>query len=174
MLRNTTMIALAAAFALGASGAAVWAQNAGINGHDSNAPVDYAADRIELQDKQQRVLLSGNVDIKQGDLRLQADRTIVDYLDQGGVKIQHIDALGAVHVTRGNEKATADVANYDFNRRIITLVGNVVLQRDKDISRGNRLVIDLNAHQSGFVGAPGKDGAAGRVTGSFSVAQRKN
>ena len=43
-----------------------------IAGHNSNAPVDYAADRIELMDKQHRVVLSGAVDVKQADLRLRA------------------------------------------------------------------------------------------------------
>ena len=36
-----------------------------VAGHNSNAPVNYAADRIELQDRQNRVVLSGNVDITQ-------------------------------------------------------------------------------------------------------------
>jgi lipopolysaccharide export system protein LptA len=42
----------------------------GLN-NDSNSPVDYAADRIEVQDKAKRVLLTGNVDITQDDLRLR-------------------------------------------------------------------------------------------------------
>ena len=37
-----------------------------ISGFNSNAPVNYAADRIELQDRQDRVVLSGNVDVTQG------------------------------------------------------------------------------------------------------------
>jgi lipopolysaccharide export system protein LptA len=166
-------IALFVSFLLaGLAGGAVFAQGkVGLDGHNSQAPVDYAADRIELQDKQNRVLLSGNVDIKQDDLRMQAARTLVLYTNDGGVKIQRIDATGSVSVTRGKENATADVANYDFNQQIITLVGNVVLHRDGDVSRGSRLVIDLKAHHTGFVGDGGQ---AGRVTGSFSVAKRKD
>lgn len=38
-----------------------------IAAHNSNAPVDYAANRIELQDRQNRVVLSGNVVIEQAD-----------------------------------------------------------------------------------------------------------
>ncbi len=56
----------AALVALGAAGGVAGAQ--GISGFNSDAPVNYAADRIELQDKQQRVVLSGNVEIAQGDL----------------------------------------------------------------------------------------------------------
>lgn len=142
-----------------------------IAAHDSKAPIDYAADRIELQDKQNRVLLTGNVDVTQKDLRLKADRTIVAYTNNGEINVQRIDATGNVHVTRGDENATSNLATYDFNRKIITLVGNVVLHRGQDVSRGERLVIDLNEHHSGFVGAVDKDGKPQRVTGTFSVAK---
>ena len=72
----------------------------GIAGHDSNAPVNYAADRIELQDKAHRVVLSGNVDVTQGDLRMRAARSTVAYTNDGALKIQRLDATGGVTVTR--------------------------------------------------------------------------
>ena len=81
-----------------------------ISGHNSDAPVNYAADRIELQDRQNRVVLSGNVDIKQAGLNLRAARTTVAYSDAGSLKIQRIDATGGVNVSRGSETARGDVA----------------------------------------------------------------
>ena len=139
-----------------------------IAGHDSNAPVDYAADRIELQDRQNRVVLSGSVDIKQGDLRLQAQRTIVDFTDVGSLKIQRITASGGVVVTRGDQMATGDVAIYDFDQRVITMTGNASLKRGStDTLRGNRFVIDL---KSGVSSAEG--GSGGRVSGTFSVPKK--
>lgn len=138
-------------------------------GHNSDAPVDYAADRIELQDKQKRVVLSGNVDITQGDLRLRAARTTVAYTDVGSLKIQRMDATGGVFVTRGNESANGDVAIYDFNKRIITMVGNVRLKRaNGDNLNGGRMVIDLNSGVSSVAGG-GSGGNGGRVSGSFAV-----
>ncbi|CDO36749.1 MULTISPECIES: LptA/OstA family protein [Novosphingobium] len=130
-------------------------------GHDTNAPVDYAADRIELQDKQNRVVLTGNVDIKQTDLRLRAARTVVNFTNADELKLQRITASGGVTVTRGNEVATGDTAIYDFNKRIITMIGNASLKRDSDTLRGGRFVIDL---KSGVSSASG-----GRVSGTFSV-----
>lgn len=148
-----------------------------IAGHNSNAPVNYAADRIELQDRQNRVILSGNVDITQAGLRLQAARTLVNYTDAGSLRIQRIMATGGVTVTRGNERASGDVAVYDFNRRIITMAGNVRLRRGSDTLNGGRLVIDLNSGISSVDGrASGSssvtgatEGSGGRVTGTFSV-----
>ena len=147
----------------------------GIGGHNSNAPVDYAADRIELQDRQNRVVLSGNVDITQAGLRLRAARTTVAFTDAGSLKIQRIDATGGVVVTRGNESARGDAAVYDFNRRVITMAGNVALRRGTDTLNGGRLVMDLNTGISsvdGRGGGRGSSGGGGRVSGSFSVSKQ--
>jgi len=140
-----------------------------IAGFNSNQPVNYAADRIELQDRQNRVVLSGNVVITQGDLRLTAGRTTVAYTDAGGLKIQRIDATGGVTVTRGAERAQGSAGVYDFNRRVIILSGGVALRRGGDTLNGGRLTIDLNSGLSSVDGAGGQRG--GRVTGTFSVPQ---
>jgi lipopolysaccharide export system protein LptA len=146
-----------------------------LGGHDSNAPVNYAADRIELQDKQKRVVLSGDVDITQGDLRLRAARTTVAYTDADSLKIQRIDATGGVVVTRDGETARGDVAIYDFNKRLITMVGHVRLSRaNGDNLNGGRLVIDLNSGVSSINGGSGSAGSGGRVSGSFAVPQRND
>jgi lipopolysaccharide export system protein LptA len=140
-----------------------------IAGHNSNAPVDYAADRIELQDKQQRVVLSGNVKITQAGLNIAAARVTVAYTNTGSLQIQRIDATGGVTVTRGGERASGNVAVYDFNRRIITMSGNVKLNRSGDTLNGGRLVIDLRSGLSSVDGSGGSGGRDGRVSGSFSV-----
>ena len=152
-----------------------------IASHNSNAPVSYAADRIELQDRENRVVLSGNVQITQAGLGLSAARTIVSYSDAGSLSIQRIMATGGVVVTRGNERARGDNAVYDFNRRIITMAGNVRLNRGSDTLNGGRLVIDLRSgvssvdgSASGSSSVSGADGttttnSGGRVTGTFSV-----
>ena len=184
-LRSVAMRSLALGFAASAAmiaGAAHLSAQA-IAAHNSDAPVNYAADRIELQDKQNRVVLSGNVDITQDDLHLRAARTTVAYTDAGALKIQRIDATGGVVVTRRDERASGDVAIYDFNRRIITMVGNVALRRGTDTLNGGRLVIDLASGLSsvdghsggGSASTPGASaGSGGRVSGSFSVPKRGN
>ena len=152
-----------------------------ISGHNSNAPVNYAADRIELQDKAKRVVLSGNVAITQGDLTMRAARTTVAYTDANALSIQRLDATGGVTVNRGSESARGDVAVYDFNRRIITMAGNVALRRGTDTLNGGRLVMDLNTGVSSVDGRAGGSSSAvggtgtsrgGRVSGSFSVPKR--
>lgn len=161
-----------------AGGMALQAQ--GIAAHDSSAPVNYAADRIELQDRENRVILSGNVVIEQAGLTVRSARTLVNFEDTGSLSIQRITATGGVEVTRGDERASGDNAIYDFGRRIITMAGNVRLRRGSDTLNGGRLVIDLESGLSSVDGSaagstPGSTGTSagkGRVTGSFAVPQR--
>ena len=165
------LAAALAGAALVALGMASTAGAQGLGGFNSNQPVDFAADRIELQDRQQRVVLSGDVVINQGDLRLTAQRTTVAYTDAGELQIQRIDATGGVVVTRGDERASGSAAVYDFNRRVIVMSGGVALRRGADNLNGGRLTIDLNTGLSSVDGGGARGQQGGRVTGRFSVPQ---
>ena len=68
---------LISALALGAALLPATAQT--LARHDSSAPIDFAADRIEVQDRANRAVLSGNVSVKQGDMTLDAARLTVAY-----------------------------------------------------------------------------------------------
>jgi lipopolysaccharide export system protein LptA len=174
-LRGLAAGALAGAVAALAFGSQAGAQ--AIAGFNSDQPVNYAADRIELQDRQKRVVLSGNVQIDQGDLRLTAARTTVAYTSDGGLKIQRIDATGGVVVTRGNERASGAAGVYDFNRRVIVLSGGVALRRGTDTLNGGRLTMDLKSGLSTVDGGGGRGpgaGTSGRVTGTFTVPAKKS
>ncbi|SHN56055.1 LptA/OstA family protein [Erythrobacter sanguineus] len=157
-----------------ASGMALHAQ--GIAAHDSRAPVDIAADRIDLQDRVNRVVFSGGVSVTQAGLNIRSDRMLVNYTDADGLEIQRITATGGVTITRGDERASGDNAIYDFNRRIITMAGDVRLRRGSDTLNGGRLVIDLESGLSTVDGSVARSAAGapanGRVTGTFTVPQR--
>lgn len=146
-----------------------------LKGHDSNAPVDVAADRIELQDRADRAILSGNVEVRQGELTLRAARLTVAYSRAGGTEIQRLDASGGVTVISPSETARSQFGIYDLDKRLITMIGGVVLTRGQSEVRGGRLVIDLDSGRatvdgSAVGGAAGEGG--GRVTGRFTVPKR--
>lgn len=186
MTARTNILAGSAAFALTAlalmstgSGDAARAQ--ALANHDSNAPVSVAADSIEAQDRADRVLISGNVQVTQAGLTLTAARMTVAYSRSGGTEINRIDAVGGVTVAKGNESARGNVAIYDLDRRIITLVGNVELKQAGNNLTGGRLVLDLNSGRAtvdgrgagrGPDGNPVAGGTGGRVTGTFTVPKR--
>ena len=181
-LARIALRSFAAGALAGVVAALAFASQAGaqaIAGFNSDQPVNYSADRIELQDRQNRVLLSGNVVIDQGDLRLTAARTTVAYTQDGGLNIQRIDATGGVVVTRGTERASGAAGVYDFNRRVIVLSGGVALRRGADTLNGGRLTMDLKTGLSTVDGGGGKGPGAtrtgsGRVSGTFTVPKQKS
>lgn len=146
-----------------------------LRGHDSNAPVNFAADRIEVQDRADRVVVAGNVHVTQAGLSLDAARMTVAYRNAGDIEIDRIDASGDVRVARGNERARGDIAIYDLNRRVITILGNVQLEQGANRLSGGRLVMDLASGRSTVDGraAGGVGQGGGRVTGTFTVPDRK-
>jgi len=150
-------------------------QTSALKGHNSNAPVDVAADRIEVQDRADRAIFSGNVVVRQAELTLTAARLTVAYSSGGGVELRRIDATGGVTVKSPSETARGNVGIYDLDRRIITLIGDVSLvQRDAKVN-GGRLTIDLDSGRAVMDGGgpPGTSRQGGRVTGTFTVPQKK-
>lgn len=154
-----------------------------LKGLDTGGPVDVEADRIEVQDRADRAVFSGNVRVRQGALALDAARITVAYVRRtgsGGPQIQRIDANGGVTVSSASETARGDIAIYDLNRRLITMLGNVTLVQGANNVSGGRLVIDLDSGRSVIDGAsvggsaPGTTTTrGGRVTGRFTVPDRK-
>lgn len=147
-----------------------------LQGHNTNAPVDVAADRIEVQDRADRAIFSGNVIARQADLTLGAGRITLVYSNNGGLQIQRIDASGGVTVQSPSETARGRFAVYDLNNRIITLLGGVTLVRGGSSVSGGRLVIDLTSGRAVMDGggAAGSAASGGRVTGTFTVPQRND
>src|SRR5436305_10269453 len=88
-----------------------------LKGHNSNAPVDVTADRIEVQDRADRAIFAGNVHATQAELTLDTQRLTIAYSNtpqakganaqqgNGGVQIRRLDAAGGVVVHSPSETA---------------------------------------------------------------------
>ena len=145
-----------------------------LKGHDSDAPVDVTADRIEVQDRADRAIFAGNVHVRQNELTLDTARLTVAYSSGGGVQIQRLDAAGGVVVKSPSETARGAFGIYDLERKLITLIGDVTLTRGENRILGQRLTIDLNSGRAVIDGGPaGVNQSGGRVTGHFTVPKRK-
>ena len=116
-----------------------------MKGHNTDAPVDVAADRIEVQDRADRAIFSGNVVVRQGDLTISAARLTVAYANAGGIEIQRLEASGGVTVRSPSETARSQFAIYDLDRRLVTMIGGVTLTRGASHVQGGRLVLDLDS-----------------------------
>jgi lipopolysaccharide export system protein LptA len=176
--------ACAATAALAALSPAIGQEPASaLRGHNTDAPVDVAADRIEVQDRADRAIFSGNVVVRQAELQLEAARLTVAYSQAGGIQIERIDASGGVFLRSPSETARGQYAIYDIDRRLITLVGGVTLTRGDSRVSGGRLVLDLESGRAVMDGggppAPDVPGGVdappqGRVTGTFTVPRRSD
>ena len=167
---TTGLLAAIAGTALMSTGAP--AQS--IRNHNSNAPVDFSAGSLELQDRADRVVLSGGVTVTQAGLTMKSSRLTAAYTSQGKTDVNRLDATGGVTITKEDLRATSNAAIYDLDANLITLLGNVDLRQGTNRLNGGRLVIDLNTGRSTINGggAPGVNNSGGRVTGSFTVPQR--
>jgi lipopolysaccharide export system protein LptA len=177
-MRRAALLGLAA-LALGlAGGQAALGQGAAsaLKGHDTDAPVDVAADRIEVQDRADRAIFSGNVEVRQGSLQLNTARLTVAYANAGGIEIERLEASGGVTLRSPSETARSQFAIYDLDRRLVTMIGGVMLVRGQSRVQGGRLVLDLDSGRAvmdgGVPGAPGTGETGGRVTGRFTVPRR--
>lgn len=167
------MLVTAAAFA-GAAGLANAADPvSALKGHDSSAPIDVTADRIEVQDRADRAIFAGNVHVRQATLALDTERLTVSYSSGGGIQIRRLDAAGGVIVRSPSETARGNFGIYDLDRKLITLIGAVQLNRGGSQVMGSRLVIDLDSGRAVIDGgAPGVGQSGGRVTGHFTVPKK--
>jgi lipopolysaccharide export system protein LptA len=171
ILVAVTVVATTGAFAQVRQSAPVSA----LKGHNTNAPVDVSADRIEVQDRADRAMFVGNVHVRQAELTLDTQRLTVAYSSNGGVQIRRLDAAGGVTVHSPSETAKGDFGIYDLDKKLITLIGNVRLDRGQNQVLGQRLVIDLDSGRAVIDGGPaGVNQSGGRVTGHFTVPQRKS
>jgi lipopolysaccharide export system protein LptA len=170
-----TLLSLAlAATVLLAAPLPVAAQVSALKGLDTSAPIDVDAARIEIQDAANQAVFSGDVVIRQGKLTLYADSVKVLYTRKSGdPQMQRLDARGNVRLVSPTEKASANVGIYDVDKAIITMTGNVTLDRGGSKLKGERLVLNLVTGQSSFDARGGGGTTPGRVTGRFVVPQRK-
>jgi lipopolysaccharide export system protein LptA len=117
--------------------------------HDSKLPIEITADSLEVVQDQQVATFVGNVDAVQGDLVLTSDQLRVHYRGSGDApgmtagSIRRIEAMGNVFLSSPEETAQGKFGVYDVDGALLTLEGAVVLTRDENVVRGERLEIDL-------------------------------
>src|SRR3546814_11103544 len=100
-----------------------------------------AADRIEVQDRADRVIVSGDVRVTQAGMTLTAQRMTIAYTRAGGTDINRLEASGGVTVTNGNEVAKGNVAIYDLNPRLTTLDRHGKFRQDANHRSAGRLLV---------------------------------
>jgi lipopolysaccharide export system protein LptA len=135
--------------------------------HDSALPIEITADSLEVLQDQRIATFQGNVDAVQGDMVLSADQLRVHYRDgndeetasAGDSSIRRIEAEGNVFLSSPRETAQGTTGTYDVAGSRVTIEGAVVLTRDDNVIRGERMEIDLASGRSQiFAAVPSTEG----------------
>ncbi|MEO0982113.1 MAG: LptA/OstA family protein [Pseudomonadota bacterium] len=124
------------------------------------------ADVGEVFERERRIVYSGNVDVKQGDARLQADELVVRYKATGEVErdsafsgfgdLDTIVATGNVFYVTSELRARGETATYNADADSIVLSGDVVLLRGQDVAKGEELIVEISRGVSTL--SPGESG----------------
>lgn len=141
--------------------------NSLLGNHNTNQPINIAADKVTADLNAKSVTYTGNVVVTQGDIKMHADAMKVN--TDNGKAAQNIQASGHVVVdSPASGTATSDIGTYDVPNHLITLTGRkVVLVHNKDVSSGTKLTVNLVTNVATFV-SDKTQGGNGRVTGVFT------
>ncbi|MEN3976479.1 LptA/OstA family protein [Emcibacter sp. SYSU 3D8] len=174
-------LALACALAASVAVPMAMAAKTGFSSHDANDPIQFSADRLEIQKEGSVAMFLGKVEAIQGDMTLLSDEVRVYYQtgggNQGGVSggltgsVTRIDSRGNVRITSRGDTAQGDWAVYDVGRQLVTMGGRVVLHQGGSVVRGSRLELNLDSGQARVQGMASTQGDQ-RVRGEFTPATK--
>ena len=160
-------------------------------GGDSKEPIKIDADKLDVLDKDNRAVFTGNVVAVQGETTVRCTIMTVFYEGRGGTgngngqpgakpaappatpapsaaanggqdsSIKRIECKGPVTVVSKTQAATSDNAVFDRANNQVIMTGNVALNDGPNITRGERLVYNT------ATGIANVENKGGRVQGFF-------
>jgi lipopolysaccharide export system protein LptA len=142
----------------------------------SKEPIKIDANKLDVFDKEGRAVFTGDVVAVQGESTMKCTIMTVFYeqRDQNGGQaapaaqggddsaIKKIDCKGPVTIVSKTQVATGNNASFDRQANKIFLTGNAVLSDGPNVTKGDRVIYDLNTGVANVENAPG-----GRVRALF-------
>ena len=110
---------------------------------DTNAPVEVSADNMVVNQASGQAELTGKVLIAQGDMRLAADKVVVNYDSQDRSRISSLDATGNVTLVQAGDAAESEHAVYEVATGLVTLTGDVLVTQGENVMSGDKIVVNL-------------------------------
>lgn len=138
-------------------------------GGNSRDPIKIDADRLDVFDRESRAVFAGNVVAVQGETTMRCTSLTVLYENRGQPgaprgpagaggdnSIRQIDCKGPVTVASKEQIVTGDNATFDRVANKVLITGNVALSQCQNVTRGERVVYDLNSGVANVETVPGK------------------
>lgn len=157
--------AAAAGLAVLAAGASAQAQLAAKGG-----PIDATGDKQQLFSDQHKMVITGRVEVLQGENRLRCDKLVIYYRNKAGghgraapasavgsgmTDLDHVEATGNVYLVSPNEVVRGDQAVYTAGDDTTVVTGHVVLTRGENVAEGRRLVVNQSTGVATLEGGEG-------------------
>lgn len=115
---------------------------------NNDEPILIESDRLEVREKENIAVFTGNVSVVQGKTLLKSKKLRVYYANDGGsaatgsANIDRLEAEGRVYVKSETQVATGDRGSYDMKSEVMVLSGkNVVLTEGENSAVGCKLTI---------------------------------
>jgi lipopolysaccharide export system protein LptA len=154
-------------------------------GGNSKDPIRIDANKLEVFDKEQKAVYSGDVIAIRGTTTTRASTMIIFYDNKKaeGAKpttgasaatqdgaLKRIEFKGPVSVVNGTQTATANEMIYDAAAKKVTLRGNAIVADGANVQRGELMTYDTEASRATITNpTPG-----GRVQGVFTPGSESN
>jgi len=140
-----------------------------------NEPIQIESDKLEVREKENVAVFSGNVSVVQGPTLLKAGKLTVYYVSgtgsatTGSAAIDRLEVDGKVYVKSEDQVATGDRGTFDMKSEVLVLSGKeVVLSQGTNVLVGCKLTVDMKTGEANV------DGCGGRVKGLFQPNSANN
>ncbi len=111
---------------------------------DTSLPVEVTAENLEVSQADGSASFTGNVLVKQGEMRLEAGKIRVEY-DLTGKAIARLHASGGVLLVNATDTAEAAEAVYTIASGEVVMKGKVMMTQGQTAIKGDSLVINLKS-----------------------------
>ena len=113
----------------------------------AGSELEVTADQLEVDQQSGTTVFAGNVLVIQGELRMTADRLVLEYRpggSQGERRIDRLVATGGVTLVTPDEALEAQEAIYGMTGGTLEMRGEVLLVQGANVLSGERFSADLN------------------------------
>ncbi len=133
-----------------------------LSSHGAESPIYIEADQMTSTEKNNAVLFTGDVDAKQGDLRIRSDEMTVYYTAKNKTddkkqtdttqQVEKLICVGNVEITRDDWLGTSDKMTYLSEKRQVILTGNAKAWQDQNMVGGDKIIYYMDEGRSEIVG----------------------